>query len=133
MISDHGRGARKRLSQGAGGVRVAVTGAGACVFRVPAMEAALAANFTPEAVKAVSIPATGLNSDLHATAEYRAAMVTVMAARAVAALQGDVEVGDAHLKQVAAPALRHRLRRNALDDAGSSVRVERAMSEVFAV
>lgn len=73
------------VSQGAGGVRVAVTGAGACVFRVPAMEAALAANFTPEAVKAVSIPATGLNSDLHATAEYRAAMVTVMAARAVAA------------------------------------------------
>lgn len=73
------------VSQGAGGVRVAVTGAGPCVFRVPEMEAALAANFAPEAVKGIRIPAEGLNTDLHATAEYRAAMVTVMAARAVAA------------------------------------------------
>lgn len=73
------------VSQGSNGVRVAVTGAAACVFRVPAMEAALQASFTPEAVRGVAIPSTGLNADLHASAEYRAAMVSVMAARAVAA------------------------------------------------
>jgi magnesium chelatase subunit I len=40
-------------------------------------------------------------------------------------------VGDAHLRRVAAPALRHRLRRNPLDEAGSTVRVERAVQELF--
>ena len=67
------------------GVRVAVTGAGACVFRVPAMEAALARSFTPDAIKDIAIPDTGLNSDIHASAEYRAHLVNVMARRAVAA------------------------------------------------
>src|SRR5205085_643243 len=67
------------------GVRVAVTGAGACVFRVAAMESALAANFTPDAIKDIAIPQDGLNSDIHASAEYRAHLVTVMARRAVAA------------------------------------------------
>jgi carbon-monoxide dehydrogenase medium subunit len=67
------------------GVRVAVTGAGPCVFRVPAMETALAASFTPEAIKDIAIPDTGLNSDIHASAEYRAHLVNVMARRAVAA------------------------------------------------
>lgn len=68
------------------GVRVAVTGAGPCVFRVPAMEAALASNFTPQAVANVRIPAEDLISDLHGSAEYRAHLVTVMAKRAVAAV-----------------------------------------------
>jgi len=67
------------------GVRVAVTGAGACVFRVPAMEAALARSFTADAIKDIQIPDTDLNSDIHASAEYRAHLVNVMARRAVAA------------------------------------------------
>jgi carbon-monoxide dehydrogenase medium subunit len=67
------------------GVRVAVTGAGPCVFRATAMETALAGSFSPEAIKDIQIPAEGLNSDIHASAEYRAHLVNVMARRAVAA------------------------------------------------
>ncbi len=64
-------------------VRVAVTGAGPCAFRVTEMEQALAANFNPEALKGISIGADDLNSDIHASAEYRAHLVGVMAGRAV--------------------------------------------------
>jgi magnesium chelatase subunit I len=53
------------------------------------------------------------------------------AARALAALDGVTEVGDAQLRRIAVPALRHRLRRNPLDDTGSGVRVERAVAELF--
>jgi len=67
------------------GVRVAVTGAAPCVFRVPEMEAALAKNFTPDAVAKIAVPADDMNSDIHATAEDRAHLVTEMAKRAVAA------------------------------------------------
>lgn len=73
------------VAAGAGGVRVAVTGAGPSVFRAPGMEEALARRFAPESVAAVSIPPDGLNADIHASAEYRAHLVTVMAKRAVAA------------------------------------------------
>ena len=59
------------------GVRVAVTGAGPCVFRVPEMEAALARSFTPDAIKDITIPDSGLNSDIHASAEYRAHLVKI--------------------------------------------------------
>jgi carbon-monoxide dehydrogenase medium subunit len=68
-----------------GGVRVAVTGAGASVFRVPEMESALGGNFSPDAVANIKVPADDLNSDIHGSAEYRAHLVTVMAKRAVAA------------------------------------------------
>ncbi|HEY2445016.1 MAG TPA: xanthine dehydrogenase family protein subunit M [Rhizomicrobium sp.] len=66
-------------------VRVAVTGAGPCVFRVAEMEKALAKTFAPEAIADVKVPDDRLNSDLHASAEYRAHLITVMAKRAVAA------------------------------------------------
>ncbi len=67
-------------------VRVAVTGAGETgVFRVPAMEAALSADFSVAALAGHKVPAAGLMSDLHGPANYRAALVPVMAERAVAA------------------------------------------------
>ena len=72
------------VAQAADGVRVAVTGAGPCVFRVAEMEAALAANWSAGAVADIKVSADGLNEDIHASAEYRAHLVTVMAKRAVA-------------------------------------------------
>jgi carbon-monoxide dehydrogenase medium subunit len=67
------------------GVRVAVTGAAPCVFRVAEMEKALASKFAPESLAAIKVPEKGLNSDLHAKADYRAHLITVMARRAVEA------------------------------------------------
>jgi aerobic carbon-monoxide dehydrogenase medium subunit len=67
------------------GVRVAVTGAGPCVFRQKGMEAALARNFSADAIKAVAQKSDGLNADIHAGADYRAHLVGVLARRAVAA------------------------------------------------
>jgi carbon-monoxide dehydrogenase medium subunit len=73
------------VSQGNDGVRVAVTGAGPSVFRVAGMEQALSGKFSTAVLNGISIPADDLNSDLHASAEYRAHLVSVMAIRAVAA------------------------------------------------
>jgi len=73
------------VGQGAGGVRVAVTGAKGSVFRAQPLEDALSKSFTPEAAKAVRMPTDGINSDMHGSAAYRAAMISVMASRAVAA------------------------------------------------
>lgn len=73
------------VARGPQGVRVAVTGAGPVVFRAKEMEEALARDFSPAAIEAVKVPASGLNSDIHASAEYRAHLVGVMARRAVAA------------------------------------------------
>ncbi len=68
-----------------GGVRVAVTGAGSCVFRTAAIEAALNSSWTAAAAQAVSISGEGLNNDLHGSAAYRASLIPVLAGRAVAA------------------------------------------------
>jgi aerobic carbon-monoxide dehydrogenase medium subunit len=74
------------VARTAGGVRVAVTGAGANgVFRASAFEAALASNFSAAALANVKIPAEGLNSDIHADAAYRAHLIGVLARRAVTA------------------------------------------------
>ena len=61
----------------------------------------------------------------------RGELTLVRAARALAALDGDEAVGDRHLRGVAASALRHRLRRNPLDETASATRIERAAAEVF--
>lgn len=68
-----------------GNVRVAVTGAADSVFRCQPLEQALAANFTAAAAKAVKVDPSRLNADLHASAEYRAHLIPVLAARAVEA------------------------------------------------
>ncbi|MFN4168638.1 MAG: FAD binding domain-containing protein [Pannonibacter phragmitetus] len=69
-----------------GSVRVAVTGAGqGGVFRAEAMEAALAAKWSADAVAGIALEADDMLSDIHGSAEYRANLVTVMAKRAVAA------------------------------------------------
>lgn len=72
------------VCQDGSGVRVAVTGAASSVFRHKAMEQALTKSFTPDAAKGVKTDAGMLNSDLHASAEYRAHLIGVLAARAVA-------------------------------------------------
>lgn len=61
----------------------------------------------------------------------RGDLTLMRAARALAALDGDGEVTDAHLRRMAAPALRHRLRRDPLDEAGSTVRVERGVADLL--
>ena len=70
----------------AGDVRVAATGASQNgVMRVSAIEAALKANWSSSALDAVKVPASGLMSDLHGAADYRANLIKVMAQRAVTA------------------------------------------------
>ena len=64
-------------------VRVSVTGAGNCVFRSKEIESALSNNFSPSAIDKVNIPNKGLNSDIHASAEYRAHLIKAMARKAV--------------------------------------------------
>lgn len=65
------------------GVRVAITGAGNGVFRHSGLEAALNANFSPEAVEGVTIDASDLSGDLHASPEYRADLIKIQTQRAV--------------------------------------------------
>ena len=73
------------VANGPAGVRVAVTGAGqGGVFRHKAFEAALAKNWSVAALNGIATPADGLNGDIHASAEYRAHLIGVMAKRALA-------------------------------------------------
>jgi carbon-monoxide dehydrogenase medium subunit len=69
-----------------GRIRVGVTGAGPCAFRWSALEAGLASRLDPSAVDGAALDSSAFNSDLHASAEYRANLVRVMASRAVADL-----------------------------------------------
>ena len=72
------------VSKGPAGVRVAVTGAGAGgVFRASTLETKLAANWSAGALTGATVSAVELNSDLHGSAEYRAALIPVLAGRAV--------------------------------------------------
>lgn len=74
------------VAKSGGGAKVAVTGAGQNgVFRVPEMEKALSANWSAHAVAGLKVDAGTLNADIHASADYRAHLITVMAKRAVAA------------------------------------------------
>ena len=67
-------------------IRVAVTGAGGSgVFRVTAFEEALKKRFSPKVLEGLSVPADGMSSDIHGSAEYRAHLIGVLARRAVAA------------------------------------------------
>ena len=71
------------VAESADSIRVAVTGAGPCAFRVESFEQALGGKFAPESLSGLRVDASELNSDLHASAEYRAHLVNVMARRAV--------------------------------------------------
>jgi carbon-monoxide dehydrogenase medium subunit len=76
------------VAETAQGVRVAVTGAGAGVFRWTEAEAALARNMSADALDALTVASDDLNEDMHGSREYRAQLVKVMAQRAVAKLIG---------------------------------------------
>jgi len=64
-------------------VRAAITGAGNCVFRSKELESALSSNFSISAIEGINVSSKGLNSDIHASAEYRAHIIKVMAKKAV--------------------------------------------------
>ena len=66
------------------GVRVAITGAGACAYRQAEFEEAWAdGDLDPDKIKDIKISDEGLNSDIHASAEYRAPLINVMTRRAI--------------------------------------------------
>ncbi len=89
-----------------------------------------------EAVSTIEAPDEALESAAKlcvalGTDGLRSELTLIRAARALAAYEGDETVSIAHLRRIAPSALRHRLRRNPLDEAGSTVRVERALLDVF--
>lgn len=73
------------VAQMTGGVRVGVTGAAPCVYRLTEAERLLQQSFTPQILDDFRVPALGLNSDIHADAAYRAQLVSILTRRAVAA------------------------------------------------
>ncbi len=95
--------------------------------RIAAGRARLAATRTPDsALELAARLCLSLGTD-----GLRGELTLLRAARALAAFDGDPEVAAPHLRRVAAPALRHRLRRAPLDEAGATPRVERAVAELF--
>jgi carbon-monoxide dehydrogenase medium subunit len=76
------------VAQTDGGVRVAITGAASCVFRHAGLEAALNQSFTPQSAANVKIDASDLNADIHASAAYRANLISVQTQRSVAQMLG---------------------------------------------
>ncbi|ART51242.1 carbon monoxide dehydrogenase [Acidovorax carolinensis] len=76
------------VAQTDSGVRVAITGAASCVFRHAGLEAALNQSFTPQSAAAVKIDTSDLNADIHASAAYRANLISVQTQRAVAQMLG---------------------------------------------
>ena len=76
------------VAQTVAGVRVAVTGAGQGVFRHKGLEDALNKSFTVQSAASVKIDASELNADIHATAAYRANLISVQAQRAVSKILG---------------------------------------------
>jgi carbon-monoxide dehydrogenase medium subunit len=76
------------VAQTDAGVRVAITGAGQCVYRHAGLEAALNQSFTVASAASVKIDATDLNHDIHASSAYRANLISVQTQRAVAKLLG---------------------------------------------
>jgi magnesium chelatase subunit I len=86
--------------------------------------------FDVQVPKAILARTAQLCLDL-GTDGLRAELTLMRAARALASFEGDAEVGDAHLRAVAPAALRHRLRRSPLDEAGSTARIERALHQLF--
>jgi len=72
------------VSRNKGRVRAAVTGAGLGVFRVEEIERALEGDFSPEAIDGIKVSDRDLTTDIHARADYRAHLITVLAKRAVA-------------------------------------------------
>jgi magnesium chelatase subunit I len=95
--------------------------------RIVAARASLAdVAVTDAAIERAALLCMSLGTD-----GLRGELTLMRAARAFASLEGDDAVTDRHLRHVAPAALRHRLRRNPLDDAGSTVRVERAIAELF--
>ena len=76
------------VAQTDSGVRVAVTGAASSVFRHAGLEAALNQSFTPQSAASVKIEASDLNADIHASAAYRANLISVQTQRAVQQMLG---------------------------------------------
>ena len=65
-------------------IRVAITGVESCVFRCKKLEDVLSSNFSPTAIDSVNISSKGFNTDIHASAEYRAHLIAILAKKAVA-------------------------------------------------
>ena len=71
-------------------VRVSITGAASCVFRQLDYENVLSRSFLTPDLAHINIPSDELNTDLHASAEYRAHLIHIMTCRAVASANGEI-------------------------------------------